>query len=163
MSLYERVIRVKLSEATKATISVKSKTPRQPSTHASLHQVSLGDLIKYSYHLFDFGDNNTDPTNIGLAVKDDSPYFSGNYDMILSNLSKSKRYLLHVYVWYSQVPINLSHRNWERSLLMENFITSLTLRFSMYPTTTAWVENYWFFGVPICGLLENMLPLLIHP
>ena len=53
LSQEERVIWDKMSETSKATILGNTKTPHKPSNHVKFHYVTLGDIIKASYHQFD--------------------------------------------------------------------------------------------------------------
>ena len=78
MYLEEIGICNKLLESDKATILGNTQPYRQPSTYVNFYDVTLGNIIKYIYHQFDFCDTNNEPSNVDLNRKDNSTYGSGN-------------------------------------------------------------------------------------
>ena len=86
-----KLIWYKLSEASKANILGNSKTPHNRFTHINFHCVTLGDIIKASSHCFYFSYTNNDPFVIYPTFKDNYTSFSGNYAMVLNNISKMEK------------------------------------------------------------------------
>ena len=59
------------------------KTLFQTFIHIIFQDFTLGDIIKDSYHHFDFGDTNNDPFNIDPTGKDNYTNGIGNDAMII--------------------------------------------------------------------------------
>ena len=89
LSQKEKCIWDKLSEAAKATILGNAKAPHKPYTHVKFHGVTLGELIKASYHKRDFGETLNNTSNNGLIYEDHHTDNGGGTYMILTTLSRS--------------------------------------------------------------------------
>ena len=88
MSPEDKEVWDKLSEAAKATILGNAKTPQNYSSHVNFHDVTIEDIIKYSYNQFDFGDTTNGPSNVDPTGKDQFTDGSGNNSIIITNLHK---------------------------------------------------------------------------
>ena len=87
MSQEENIIWDKLTESAKATIWSNAKTTHKPSTHVKFHDVTIGDLIKASYHKFYFVDTPNGPSNNYIIDRNHHTDNYGDTPIILTNLS----------------------------------------------------------------------------
>ena len=78
----------KRSEAANATILGKAKAPNKLSDFVNLHDVTLGELMKSSFHQFDFINTPNGTSKNDIIDKDHHTYNYGDNSMITTNLSK---------------------------------------------------------------------------
>ena len=71
---------------------VNYKIPRNTSTHVNFNHVTLGDLIKASFHKFDFGDTPNGLIKNDIIDKNHHTDNDGDTPMILINISKRENF-----------------------------------------------------------------------